>query len=293
MKGPLLRLYNGTEMPALGLGVYQSSTEDAVSAVKAALSDGYRMIDTAAAYFNEEGVGQGLRESEVTREDVFVQTKLWMSDYGYDRTLHAFDRSMRKLGLDYLDLYLLHWPVPLQFDKTVDTWKAVERILAEGRVRAIGICNASAADLRNLIDRTDVRPAVNQVELHPYFAQPELQQANRDLGIITQAWSPIGGINRYYGDGSKDPLYDGAIAAIAAKHGKTSAQVILRWQIELGHSVIPKSVHAGRIHENGDIFDFALTPEDVATISGLNIDARGGPNPEEVTPELFDIVVQD
>lgn len=293
MKGPLLRLNNGNDMPALGLGVYQSSTEETVSAVKAALFDGYRMIDTAAAYFNEEGVGQGLRDSEVPREDVFIQTKLWMSDYGYDRTLHAFDRSMRKLGLEYLDLYLLHWPVPQQFDKTVDTWKAVETILAEGRVRAIGICNASAADLRSLIERTDVTPAVNQVELHPYFAQPELQKANRDLGIITQAWSPIGGINRYYGDGSKDPLDDVTITGVARKYGKTSAQVILRWQIALGHSVIPKSVNTRRIHENGNIFDFALTPDEVATISGLNVDARGGPNPEAVTPELFDIVVQD
>lgn len=293
MKGPLLKLNNGIEMPALGLGVYQSSPEDTVSAVKAALADGYRMVDTAAAYLNEEAVGQGLRECDVAREEVFVQTKLWMSDYGYDRTMHAFDRSMRKLGLDYLDLYLLHWPVPRQFDKTVDTWKAVEKILADGRVRAIGICNARAADLRNLIERTNVVPAVNQVELHPYFAQPELQKADRELGIITQAWSPIGGVARYWGDGSKDPLTDETIAGIAAKYGKTNAQIILRWHIELGHSVIPKSVHADRIRENGDIFDFSLTPEEVGTISGLNVDARSGPDPEEVTPELFNFAIED
>lgn len=295
MKGPLLELNNGVEMPALGLGVYQSGPEETVAAVKAALDDGYRMIDTAAAYMNEEQVGQGIRESGVPREDVFVQTKLWMSDYGYDRTLHAFDRSLRKLGLDYIDLYLLHWPVPKQFDATIESWKAAERLLADGRVRAIGMCNSSPADLGALAERTDTVPAVDQVELHPFFAQPELQRSNREMGIVTQAWSPIGGVKRYAGDGDAagDPLQNEVVKGLAEKYGKTPAQVVLRWHIELGHSVIPKSVHAQRIHENGDIFDFALTADEVAAIGALDTGERGGPDPAEVTSQMFDIAIED
>jgi diketogulonate reductase-like aldo/keto reductase len=295
MKSPLITLNNGIEMPALGLGVYQSGAEETVAAVKSAIADGYRMIDTAAAYMNEAEVGQGLRESSVSREEVFVQTKLWMSDYGFDQTLHAFDRSMGKLGLEYLDLYLLHWPVPKQFDRTIESWKAVERLLDDGRVRAIGICNASPDDLRRLISNTEIVPAVNQVELHPYFAQPELQKVHRELGIITQAWSPIGGVKRYHGEGagSDDPLQNSIIKELATKYEKSPAQIVLRWQIELGHSVIPKSIHAGRIHENGDIFDFALSPEDVKSISALDKASRGGPDPAEVTPELFNFTIAD
>ncbi|RCW87109.1 aldo/keto reductase [Paracoccus lutimaris] len=295
MKGPVLELNNGVGMPALGLGVYRSGPEGTVAAVKAALADGYRMIDTAAAYMNEAEVGQGIRESDVPRADIFVQTKLWMSDYGRDRTLHAFDRSMRKLGLEVLDLYLLHWPVPKRFDLTVESWQAVIGLMQEGRVRAIGICNSAPDDLRRLIDATGVAPAVNQVELHPHFAQPALQKANRDLGIVTQAWSPIGGVNRYWrADAARnDPLSDQVITALATKHGKTPAQIVLRWQIQLGHSVIPKSVNPGRIHENGDIFDFALSAEDMAAINSLDRGERGGPDPAEVTPEAFAISIED
>jgi diketogulonate reductase-like aldo/keto reductase len=295
MNGPMLTLNNGIEMPALGLGVYQSGPEETVTAVKMALADGYRMVDTAAAYMNEAEVGQGIRESDVPRAQVFVQTKLWMSNYGYDQTLHAFEHSMRKLGLETLDLYLLHWPVPKQFGATIDSWKAAVKLLGDGPVRAIGICNASPEDLQHLIDATGVTPAVNQVELHPYFAQPELQEAHRKLGIITQAWSPIGGVKRYWGGGGDavDPLADTMIRRIADAHGKTPAQVILRWQIELGHSVIPKSVHASRIHENGDIFDFSLSEEDIAAINGVDRGERGGPDPADVTPQMFDLRIED
>lgn len=295
MKGPILPLNNGVEMPLLGLGVYQSGHTEAVDAVKTALACGYRMIDTAAAYMNEEQVGRGIRESDVPRDEIFVQTKLWMSDYGFDRTLRAFDRSMRKLGLEILDLYLLHWPMPKQFDLTIESWKAAVKLLGEGRVRAIGMCNSSSTDLKRLADAAGVTPAVNQVELHPYFAQPELQTADREMGIVTQAWSPIGGVKRYWGKGAAqdDPLQDSAITGLAEKYGKTPAQIVLRWQIELGHSIIPKSVHANRIRENGEIFDFSLTADEVAAINAINRDERGGPNPAEVTPQVFDLKIED
>lgn len=295
MNGSFLTLNNGIKMPALGLGVFQSGPEETVGAVKTALADGYRMIDTAAAYMNEAQVGQGIRESDVPREDIFVQTKLWMSDYGYDQTLHAFERSMKKLGLETLDLYLLHWPVPKQFEQTVESWKAAVRLLRDGRVRAIGMCNSSPEDLKGLIEATGVTPAVNQVELHPYLAQPDLQKAHREMGIVTQAWSPIGGVKRYWGEGAvkDDPLQDTVVTSLAEKYGKTPAQIVLRWQIELGHSIIPKSVHASRIHENGDVFDFELTGDEIAAINAIDRGERGGPNPAEVTPQMFDVTIED
>ena len=291
---PTITLNNGVAMPALGLGVYQSGPTETQSAVEAALANGYRMIDTAAAYFNEEHVGAGIASGGVKRENLFIQTKLWMSDYGYDQALHGFDRSLRKLGLDYVDLYLLHWPTPKTFDLTVESWRAVERLLQDGRVRAIGICNASAADLANLAERTDVAPAVNQVELHPYFAQPELQRTNKDFGIITQAWSPIGGIQRYLDpENGDDPLNDAVILDIGKAHGKSAAQVMLRWQIQLGHSVIPKSVKENRIRENADIFDFELSADEMTRLNSLDRNERRGPDPDDVTQELFGLVVED
>jgi diketogulonate reductase-like aldo/keto reductase len=217
-KSPVYRLNNGIEMPAFGLGVFRSKPEQTVAAVRSAVANGYRLIDTAAAYMNEQQVGEGIRLSGVPREDVFVTTKVWITDYGYDQTLRAFDRSLLKLGLDVLDLYLIHWPVPSAFDATIDAYRAALKLLEEGRVRAIGVCNFSSNHLNRLIEKTGHIPAVNQVELHPFFIQRELREANEKHGIITQAWSPIGGIKR---DGEKakasqevhDPLSSNSGAA--------------------------------------------------------------------------------
>lgn len=295
IKGPILKLNNDVEMPALGLGVYQSAPEDTLTAVKTALDCGYRLIDTAAAYMNERQVGEALRASGIERSEVFVTTKLWMSDYGYEEALHAFDRSLRQLGLDYLDLYLLHWPVPKQFGRTAESWKAAEKLLREGRVRAIGICNANPGHLEKLIARTDVVPAVNQVELHPFFTQPEVRAADGRLGIVTQAWSPIGGVKRYWGDkvASDDPLNHPVIKGLAQKYGKTPAQIVLRWHIELGNSVIPKSVRPARIRENAEIFDVTLQPDEVNAITALNTGRRGGPDPEQVDPQMFNFQIPE
>ena len=203
-KSPMYKLNNGIEMPALGLGVFHSEPEKTLDAVRSAIADGYRLIDTAAAYMNEQQVGEGVRSSGISREEIFVTTKLWITDYGYDQTLHAFDRSLRKLGFDFLDLYLLHWPVPSAFETTVNSYRAAMKLLAEGRVRAIGVCNFRANDLDKLIEQTGHVPAVNQVELHPFFNQGELRKADRKYGIITQAWSPIGGVKRYGAKASKE-----------------------------------------------------------------------------------------
>jgi diketogulonate reductase-like aldo/keto reductase len=295
MIGPYLKLNNGIDMPAFGLGVYQSSAADTVSAVKIALENGYRLIDTAAAYMNEEQVGEAIRKSGIARADVFVTTKLWIGDFGYDQTMYAFDRSMRKLGLDQLDLYLLHWPVPMQFDKTIESWKAAQFLLTEGRTRAIGVSNFRPQDLDALIAQSDVVPAVNQVELHPFFSQSKLRMANQRHGIVTQAWSPIGGVNRYFGDNkvTDDPLRHPSIVHLAKKYGKTPAQIVLRWQIELGNAVIPKSVNAARIRENATIFDFRLETGEMESINALDTRKRGGPMPEQVSPQLFDFQIPD
>lgn len=296
-KSPLYKLNNGIKMPALGLGVFRSEPEKTVAAVRSAVADGYRLIDTAAAYMNEQQVGEGVRSSGISREEIFVTTKLWISDYGYDQTFQAFDRSLRKLGLDFLDLYLLHWPVPSAFEATVDSYKAAIKLLADGRVRAIGVCNFRANDLDKLIEQTGHIPAVNQVELHPFFNQRELRKADEKRGIITQAWSPIGGVKRYGAkaltDGAQDPLLHPTVVLLAKKYGKTPAQIILRWQIELGTSPIPKSVRSERIAENIDIFDFALTSEEVQAINALGTSERGGPDPEQVNPQTFSITIQD
>lgn len=292
---PTLRLNNGVHMPALGLGVYQSSPDQTVDAVATAIADGYRLIDTAAAYYNEREVGAGIARSGVARSELFITTKLWMSDYGYDRTLHAFDVSLRKLGLDYLDLYLLHWPVPTDFKATLASWKAAEKLLADGRVRAIGVCNFSERDLDALASESSVTPAVNQVELHPFFNQKALRDADAQRGIITQAWSPIGGINRYFNDkgAAQDPLVHPVIANLATQHGKTPAQIVLRWHIEHGLSAIPKSVRAERIAENFDIFDFTLSAEEVAAVDALDSGVRGGPDPDRVNTHMFTNTIED
>lgn len=293
---PTLHLNNDVEMPALGLGVYQCGPAETVKAVRTALDEGYRLIDTAAAYQNEEQVGEGLRRSDVDRSEVFVTTKLWISDYGYDEALDAYDRSLDKLGLDAVDLYLLHQPMPRQFERTVAAWEAAEQLLGDGRVRAIGVSNFSAELLDVLIDRTDVVPAVNQVEVHPYFTQASLRARHEQLGIVTQAWSPIGGVMRYWDDdpeASMDPLQDPVIVEIAETHEKTAAQVMLRWHLEHGHSAIPKSVHEGRIAENFDVFDFTLTDDEVAAIDALDTGTRGGPDPESIDTETISREIED
>lgn len=239
-------------------------------------------------------MGEGIRASGVPREDVFVTTKVWMTDYGYGQTLRAFDRSLRKLELDYLDLYLTHWPVPSAFDETVASYKASMKLLADGRVRAIGVCNFSSSHMRNLIEQTGHIPAVNQIEVHPFFIQSDLREADEALGIITQAWSPIGGIKR---DGEKaktsgnvlDPLSHPSVVQLATKYGKSPAQIVLRWQIQIGTCPIPKSVRPERIAENIDIFNFALAANEVQAISALDTGERGGPDPELVSPQTFPV----
>ena len=284
--GPSLTFNNGVEMPAFGLGVFQSSKEDTAAAVKAALEAGYGLIDTAAGYQNEAEVGKGIRDSGIDRSEIFITTKLRTRDFGYESALRAFDASLTELGVDVVDLYLLHWPVPRTFENTVASWKACERFLAEGRARAIGVCNFTPAQLATLMEQTEVVPALNQIELHPFFVQADHSETHRKLGIVTQAWSPIGGIQRYRGDGSaeRDPLRHPVIAELAGKYGKTPAQVVLRWQIDLGRSPIPKSINPQRILENADIFDFALLPEEIAAVSALDTGHRGGPDPNTHGP---------
>ncbi|GGE02344.1 oxidoreductase [Aureimonas endophytica] len=282
-RSPELTLNGGVRMPQIGLGVYLSPPEETGAAVRKAIGTGYRLIDTAAAYGNEQQVGEGIAQSGIARDELFVTTKLWISDYGYDPALRAFDVSMGKLGLETLDLYLLHWPTPSNFDATVAAYKAAERLLADGRVRAIGVCNFNPDHLDMLAERTEVVPAVNQVELHPLFRQSEVREANARRGIVTQAWSPIGGV---YTNHPSDPeavtrlLEHPVIVGIGEVHGRKPAQVVLRWHLQHGHSAIPKSVHAARIAENFDVFGFELSEADMAAIDGLGDGARGGPDPD-------------
>ena len=270
---PTLRLNNGLEMPQLGFGVFLVPADEVVEPVATALDAGYRLIDTAKLYGNEEGVGRAIRDSGLAREDVFVTTKVWNADHGYDATLRAFDESQKLLGLDVVDLYLIHWPTP-QRDLYVDTWKALERLYADGRVRAIGVSNFNVPHLQRLLDETTVVPTVNQIELHPGFAQDELRAFHERHGIVTESWSPLG-----RGHGLLD---NPAVTSIADAHGKTPAQVVLRWHLQLGCAVIPKSTHAERIRENFDVFDFALDDGDVKALSALTEPQRIGPDPDEM-----------
>jgi diketogulonate reductase-like aldo/keto reductase len=280
---PKLTLNNGVELPALGFGVFQTPADVTQAATEEAIRAGYRLIDTAASYLNEREVGAAIAASGLERSELFVQTKLWVSDYGYDEALHGFEVSSRKLGLDTVDLYLLHQPLPQHFDSTVEAYRAAEGLLAEGRVRAIGVSNFSAAHLEAFLPRVTVVPAVNQVEIHPYYNQPALRALHERLGILTQAWSPLGGIYVYRpGEDTKNALQDPTIGGIAARYGKSPAQVILRWHLDSGRSAIPKSVRPDRIVENLSVFDFALTPEEVASIDALDTGVRGGPNQDEI-----------
>jgi diketogulonate reductase-like aldo/keto reductase len=290
-----LQLNNGVPMPALGFGVFQSPPEETAAAVDTALRVGYRHIDTAAAYNNEREVGEGIRRSGLARDDVFIETKVWVSDYGYDQALHAFDKSARKLGVDQIDLLILHQPAPDRFDRTIGAYQALETLLSGGRVRAIGVSNFMRHHLDELFARTDVVPAVNQIELHPYFAQPDVQRADAEHGIVTQAWSPIGGITFYpgWGEERRSVLEDPTIAEIARAHDRTPAQVMLRWQLQHGRSAIPKSTNPGRIAENFAVFDFELAAEQMARIDALDTGVRNGPDPDVARPDAFDRVIPE
>jgi 2,5-diketo-D-gluconate reductase A len=269
---PTLTLNDGVEIPQLGFGTWQIPAEDAQSVVEHAIATGYRHIDTAAAYKNEEGVGAALKASGVARDELFVTTKLWNADQGYESTLKAFDASMEKLGIDVLDLYLIHWPTPAR-ELYLDTWRAFEKLQADGRVRSIGVSNFQPAHLDALAAKSEVVPSVNQIELHPFLTQRELRDYHRAHGIHTEAWSPLaqGG----------ELLKDGTVAEIAGRHGKTPAQAILRWHLQIGNIIFPKSVTASRVEENFDVLDFELTSEDLTTLEGLNENERTGPDPDQ------------
>lgn len=290
---PTITLANGVTMPMLGYGVYQTPPDETADAVATALQVGYRHIDTAAAYGNESGVGHAIARSGIDRSDIFVETKVWITDYGYDRTLHAFDKSAGKLGVDQVDLLILHQALPGEFDRTIDAYRALETLLADGKVRAIGVSNFMPEHLTRLSDATSVVPAVNQIEVHPYFRQPAVLAADAERGIVTQAWSPIGGIT-FYRDGSHgSTLADPVIVGIAKVHNKTAAQVMLRWHLQQGRQVIPKSVTPSRIAENFDVTDFTLTADELAAIDALDTGVRGGPEPADITTAKFGTAIPE
>ncbi|RJO78359.1 aldo/keto reductase [Nocardia panacis] len=268
---PTVKLNNGVEIPQLGFGVFQVPDDETTAAVTAALEAGYRSIDTAAIYGNEAGVGRALAASGLPREELFITTKLWNADQGYDAALRAFDTGLAKLGLEYLDLYLIHWPTPAR-DLYPDSWRAIERLADEGRIRAAGVSNFQPAHLQRLLDNSSLVPAVNQVELHPGLQQAELRAFHAERGIATEAWSPLA---------KGAVLDDPAITSIAARTGKFPAQVVLRWHLQLGNIVIPKSVTPARIRQNLDVFDFQLTDQDMAAIAATDRGLRTGPHPDQ------------
>ena len=266
---PSLTLHDGVEIPQLGFGVFQVPPEDTQEVVEQALDAGYRHIDTAGAYRNEKGVGAAIAGSGLAREDLFVTTKLWNSEQGFDTTLAAFEKSLGRLGFEYVDLYLIHWPVPSE-DRFVDTWRAFERIHEEGRARTIGVSNFRIEDLERLRAETEVLPTVNQIELHPRLQQAELRAWHADHGVITEAWSPLA---------QGELLDDETIVTIAERHGKTPAQAVLRWHLQLGNVVFPKSVTPARIRENIELFDFELSDAEMAEFERLDRGERIGPDP--------------
>ncbi|MFF2521244.1 aldo/keto reductase [Streptomyces liangshanensis] len=267
---PRIALHDGTRVPQLGFGVFQVGDEQTTDAVLAALAAGYRSVDTAAVYGNEAGVGRALAASGVPRDELYVTTKLWNDDQGYDATLTAFDTSLDKLGLDHVDLYLIHWPAPAR-GLYLETWRALQKLLADGRTRSIGVSNFRPAHLRRLIEDSGVVPVVNQVELHPGLQQAGLRAFHAEHGIATEAWSPLA-------QGAL--LTEDTITAIARRHGKSPAQVVLRWHLQLGNVVIPKSVTPARIAENIDVFGFELSDGDLAAIAALDRGLRTGPDPD-------------
>lgn len=270
MTQSIITLHNGKQIPQVGLGVWRTPNDGAANAVSTAIRAGYRHVDTAAIYENEQGVGDGLRQAGATRDQLFITTKLWNADQGFDSTLRAFDASLQRLGLDYVDLYLIHWPAPSR-DLYVETWKAFIRLKEEGRAKSIGVSNFTAEHLDRLIRETGVKPVLNQIELHPRFQQEALREAHAERGIATESWSPLG---------QGQLLEDRVIGEIAQKHAKTPAQIVIRWHIDSGLIVIPKSVTPSRITENFNVFDFELDETDLAAIAGLDRnDGRIGPDP--------------
>ncbi|MFF5454069.1 aldo/keto reductase [Streptomyces sp. NPDC012950] len=267
---PTVALNDGTQIPQLGFGVFQVPDDETTTAVAHALDAGYRSVDTAAVYGNEAGVGRALADSGIDRDELYVTTKLWNADQGYDATLRAFDDSLAKLGLDHVDLYLIHWPAPAR-DLYVDTWRAIGTLVAGGRVRTAGVSNFKAAHLERLLDGGGPVPAVNQIELHPGLQQRELRELHAAHGIATEAWSPLA---------QGAVLADPVITGIAARHGKSPAQVVLRWHLQLGNVVIPKSVTPARIRENLDVFGFVLSPEEMTAMASLDRGLRTGPDPD-------------
>ncbi|MGG4112645.1 glyoxal/methylglyoxal reductase [Bacillus subtilis] len=266
-----VKLHNGVEMPWFGLGVFKvENGNEATESVKAAIKNGYRSIDTAAIYKNEEGVGIGIKESGVAREELFITSKVWNEDQGYETTLAAFEKSLERLQLDYLDLYLIHWPGK---DKYKDTWRALEKLYKDGKIRAIGVSNFQVHHLEELLKDAEIKPMVNQVEFHPRLTQKELRDYCKAQGIQLEAWSPL----------MQGQLLDNEVLTqIAEKHNKSVAQVILRWDLHHEVVTIPKSIKEHRIIENADIFDFELSQEDMDKIDALNKDERVGPNPDEL-----------
>jgi 2,5-diketo-D-gluconate reductase A len=268
--GARLTLNDGRSLPQVGLGVWRTPADAAAVVVRTALEAGYRAVDTAAIYGNEAGVGEGIRASNVPRDEVFVTTKLWNESQGYDRALRAFDKSLERLGLDHVDLYLIHWPCPQQ-ELYLESWKALIRLRQDGRARSIGVSNFALEHLDRIIQETGVVPAVNQIELHPRFQQSILRAANAAAGVLTESWSPLG---------QGQILENSVIAGLAAKHGVTPAQVVIRWHVQLGLIVIPKSVTPARIVQNLDVFGFVLDAEDMAAMAGLDsAEGRIGPDP--------------
>jgi 2,5-diketo-D-gluconate reductase A len=271
---PIITFQDGHSIPQVGLGVWRTPDDIAAPTVRAAIAAGYRHVDTAAVYENEDGVGEGIRSSGIDRKDIFLTTKLWNDDQGYDSTSKAFDKSLKRLGTDYVDLYLIHWPAPTR-NRYVDTWKALIKLQKEGRARSIGVSNFYPEHLDRLIAETGVVPVINQIELHPDFQQKSAQEAHKKLNIVTQSWSPLG-----QGRLISHPV----IGEIATKHGKTPAQVIIRWHMDSGLVVIPKSITPSRIEENFKVFDFRLDAEDMASVAKLdNAGARIGPDPKTAT----------
>ena len=268
---PLVEMNDGRSIPVIGFGVWQVPDDVVVDATLKALEVGYRHIDTAYLYLNERGVGEALRRSGLDRDDIFVTTKVWNTDHGYDETLRAFDKSTGLLGIDEVDLYLIHGPTPAR-DIYLDSWRALIRLREEGRARSIGVSNFHEAHLRKIIDETGVIPAINQIELHPWLPQTHMRDIDARLGIKTEAWSPLG---------SGRLIDDPVIAEVAAKHGKSPAQVMVRWSMQLGNIVLPKSVTPERIEQNIDVFDFVLDDADMAAIATLESGRRTGPNPDE------------
>ncbi|MEU4234556.1 aldo/keto reductase [Nonomuraea sp. NPDC026600] len=266
----LLLNTDGVQVPQLGFGVWQVPSDEAEQVVTTALEIGYRHVDTASAYRNEEGVGRAVRASGIPREKLFITTKLFNPDHG--RAEEAFDESLSRLGLDYVDLYLIHWPLP-KHGTYVQAWRGLEKIYRQGRAKAIGVSNFTVETLTRVIDETDITPSINQIELHPYFQQRRLREFHEANGILTEAWSPLG-----QGQGL---LGDPALSVLSEKYGRTPAQIVLRWHIQLGNVVIPKSVTPARIKENFEVFDFVLDAEDMAAIGAMNTtDGRIGPDPD-------------